>query len=342
MSDQEELIQAIKLIRRGDHAAGGQILHRLLAADNNPELAWLWMAACMQTPEDKRACLEEVLRINPNHPAARRELAQLGFSPERRAPPSPREAAQRAERFKRLTGARSASASAAAPSLKPRPEPPISAADREAQESPAPAPKPSAEPEWLSLSEPVPAAPSVSTIPAQQPAAKPPTPQTAKPRPPKPAQPSEKPAPQRTAAPAPAVRRGLSRWAVPAGLAFIFLVVMIWLMLVFASGGGGGVPQTKPASAYQIEYIVTGTAAQAKVTYYNAANRLEAWNVTQLPFAKTLTFPGENTPRIQMTVQNLTNSGTIGCEIKINGVSQTTNTNDAPRGLITCSALTPQ
>jgi uncharacterized Zn finger protein (UPF0148 family) len=40
--------------------------------------AWLWLSGVHETPEQRRACLEAVLRLDPQHAVARKGLARLG------------------------------------------------------------------------------------------------------------------------------------------------------------------------------------------------------------------------------------------------------------------------
>jgi hypothetical protein len=72
------LQQAIAAIRAGDKAAGRRLLAEVIRNDPRNEAAWLWMSAVLDADEQRRACLERVLAINPDNSTARRGLARLG------------------------------------------------------------------------------------------------------------------------------------------------------------------------------------------------------------------------------------------------------------------------
>lgn len=67
----------IAAIRSGDKARGQKLLIQALRVNPHHEVAWLWMASLVETPERQRECLERALAINPNNEAARRALQAL-------------------------------------------------------------------------------------------------------------------------------------------------------------------------------------------------------------------------------------------------------------------------
>jgi hypothetical protein len=74
----EQLLQlGIQAARRGDKAGARVMLQQVIDADKTNERAWLWMAATAETSEDRRRYLNAVLRLNPEHPTALRELEKL-------------------------------------------------------------------------------------------------------------------------------------------------------------------------------------------------------------------------------------------------------------------------
>jgi tetratricopeptide (TPR) repeat protein len=77
MTQEEELNQAITLIKAGKKSEAVSILKSILKADRNNELAWLWLSACADKPEDKVFCFQEALRINPNNEHVKKALKQL-------------------------------------------------------------------------------------------------------------------------------------------------------------------------------------------------------------------------------------------------------------------------
>ncbi|MBE3116136.1 tetratricopeptide repeat protein [Candidatus Bathyarchaeota archaeon] len=77
MAQEEELKQAITLIRAGNKGEAVPILKTILKTDRNNERAWFWMSACVDKIEDKIFCLHEALRINPNNENVKTALSKL-------------------------------------------------------------------------------------------------------------------------------------------------------------------------------------------------------------------------------------------------------------------------
>jgi hypothetical protein len=75
MSD--NLQRAIAAVRSGDKETGKRLLVEVIRNDPRNETAWLWMSAVSDIDEQRRACLERVLAINPNNETARRGLETL-------------------------------------------------------------------------------------------------------------------------------------------------------------------------------------------------------------------------------------------------------------------------
>lgn len=85
------LRSAIEAYRAGKKADARALLDKVLEVDEYNENAWLWMSASVETPDEQRTCLENVLVINPNNQKARQGLKSLGFDPDAAAaaPPPP-------------------------------------------------------------------------------------------------------------------------------------------------------------------------------------------------------------------------------------------------------------
>ena len=71
------LKQAIAAYRAGRRAEARQMLERILERDRSDEGAWLWLSAVVDSDEERAACLEHVLTVNPSNPAARRGMERL-------------------------------------------------------------------------------------------------------------------------------------------------------------------------------------------------------------------------------------------------------------------------
>lgn len=74
----EDLNLAIEIIKRGDRITGGRMLSKILKDDPKNERAWLWLSACLDDPEKKRYCLNQVRKIAPRNRSAVRALTRLG------------------------------------------------------------------------------------------------------------------------------------------------------------------------------------------------------------------------------------------------------------------------
>jgi len=74
---EEKLKQAITLIRAGKKSEAIPIIKDILKLNRDNENAWLWLSVCADQPEDKKYCLQEALRINPNNEHTKKGLAQL-------------------------------------------------------------------------------------------------------------------------------------------------------------------------------------------------------------------------------------------------------------------------
>lgn len=81
MSEQIEiegwLSAGISALKAGNRLEARTWLMRVVKADEQNEQAWLWLSGAMDSDEDKRICLENVLTLNPNHLAAQKGLAKL-------------------------------------------------------------------------------------------------------------------------------------------------------------------------------------------------------------------------------------------------------------------------
>ena len=81
--DPDLLEQAIQRYRSGDRQQAARTLALLIKQDPANEQAWWWLAACVETAEQKTDCYQRILRSNPLHAGARTALLdlQLGRAP---------------------------------------------------------------------------------------------------------------------------------------------------------------------------------------------------------------------------------------------------------------------
>ena len=81
-----ELLRAgIAAARDGRTQEARQALLQVTELDERNEHAWLWLSGVVESFEDRRTCLENVLAINPDNPYAQRGLHLL----DQQAPPPP-------------------------------------------------------------------------------------------------------------------------------------------------------------------------------------------------------------------------------------------------------------
>ena len=63
--------------KRGDRARAHELFRQAIEIDPYHEQIWLWLASVVDTDDDRHACFENVLALNPSHPTARQQLALL-------------------------------------------------------------------------------------------------------------------------------------------------------------------------------------------------------------------------------------------------------------------------
>ena len=78
MNDNQLLAQSVQLLKAGQREEARKLLMQLIEQDEKNEQAWLWLSGAVDTNEDRRICLENVLTINPDNATARKGLAKLG------------------------------------------------------------------------------------------------------------------------------------------------------------------------------------------------------------------------------------------------------------------------
>ncbi len=81
MSEQQDIQQllreGIEAARANDKATARQKFEEVVERDENNEKAWFWLASVVETEEEKRVCLGNVLFINPDNEKARQFMARL-------------------------------------------------------------------------------------------------------------------------------------------------------------------------------------------------------------------------------------------------------------------------
>ena len=67
----------IDFFKSGNKTSALQIFLEVLKKEPKNEIAWLWLATCVEKPEQKRDCFHRILAINPNNTYAQKALAEL-------------------------------------------------------------------------------------------------------------------------------------------------------------------------------------------------------------------------------------------------------------------------
>jgi hypothetical protein len=73
--------EATALARSGDKAEACYLLQEIAEAQPDNEAAWLWLALCTPTKEERLHALQQVVAINPANARAQRLLAQMQETP---------------------------------------------------------------------------------------------------------------------------------------------------------------------------------------------------------------------------------------------------------------------
>ena len=95
MTTDDLLKQGIAALNAGRKMEARGLLTQVVEQDEHNETAWLWLSGAVDTDEERRTCLENVLAINPNNGVAKRGLESLiakeGVRPLKSvSPPMPR------------------------------------------------------------------------------------------------------------------------------------------------------------------------------------------------------------------------------------------------------------
>src|SRR5258708_12948947 len=72
---------AVNGVRDGDKTRAKAILTRLLQADQNNALYWVWMSATVDNNKERIYCLQTAFKLDPENSSAKRGLILLGAMP---------------------------------------------------------------------------------------------------------------------------------------------------------------------------------------------------------------------------------------------------------------------
>jgi hypothetical protein len=78
MTTAHDLLQhGIEALKAGRKAEARTLLMQVVQRDQYNELAWLWLSGAVETDDERRTCLENVLAINPHNSVAEQGLDSL-------------------------------------------------------------------------------------------------------------------------------------------------------------------------------------------------------------------------------------------------------------------------
>jgi hypothetical protein len=81
----DNLQRAINAINAGDKRTGQRLLAQVIGANPEDEIAWMWLSAVVDD-DQRRFCLQQVLKLDPTNAAAQRGLLLLDESGSARLP----------------------------------------------------------------------------------------------------------------------------------------------------------------------------------------------------------------------------------------------------------------
>lgn len=82
--------EGISAVRAGKKEDARILLMRAVDIDQFNEQAWLWLSAVVESEDEQRICLENVVQINPSNDRAREGLKMLGGGGSSNAAPPPK------------------------------------------------------------------------------------------------------------------------------------------------------------------------------------------------------------------------------------------------------------
>lgn len=71
---ERQLVAAVRFARQGDKAKARPLLEEILKQERTNEQAWIWLASVVDSPKERRVCIERVIKINPKNAPAQAAL----------------------------------------------------------------------------------------------------------------------------------------------------------------------------------------------------------------------------------------------------------------------------
>ena len=123
---------------------------------------------------------------------------------------------------------------------------------------------------------------------------------------------------------------------------FIFIALVILVLSVLACGGTSGTTNYQSAAAgHSVKIEVTGRTSSVDVTYEDLNNNDTAQDSgMRVPYSKSYTnIPGGTF--VYISAQNDNDSGSVTCNIYVDGVLQKTVTSNGAYVICTASGILP-
>ena len=120
----------------------------------------------------------------------------------------------------------------------------------------------------------------------------------------------------------------------------LFVGACIWFTVINLDSGWTSSPSGSSARAtgHKVIYRITGTAKRADLTYNNASGGTEQKTVA-LPWSQSYTVPAGGF--LYVSAQNDGQSGSVTCEIVVNGGTVKTSTSEGAYKIATCNGRLP-
>jgi tetratricopeptide (TPR) repeat protein len=75
----------VAAVKAGRNVRGRELLRQVVQDNGDSEMAWWWLSRATDDPRERWVALENVLRLNPDHPEAKAELTELMAAQPQRA-----------------------------------------------------------------------------------------------------------------------------------------------------------------------------------------------------------------------------------------------------------------
>lgn len=82
---QQRMRAGVAAVKAGRNVRGRELLRQVVQDNSDSEMAWWWLSRATDDPRERWQALENILRLNPDHPEAKAELGELMAAQPRRS-----------------------------------------------------------------------------------------------------------------------------------------------------------------------------------------------------------------------------------------------------------------